>query len=115
MGSACLLGVLLHSCNHRLGNERRSLNTAWRKAWPVVKVDNLHLTFGVDNAVATINHHVQLLGCTLAYVLHLCFIEVESLRLAVDGFGAIFAMALVERIEPEEERRCSTTQASSHA
>ena len=82
----------------------RRFLTAGREAWPVVEVDDANVAFGAYYAVAAVNLHIKNLARVLADGTQLLLVKFKSLRLAVDGFVAVFGVAEVEGVEPEEER-----------
>ena len=84
--------VSLNKADSGFRDVRRSLVAARCEAWPVVEVDDAHFALGRDDAVASVDDHVKLLGSTLADVFHLLEVELYALRLAIDSLVAIFAV-----------------------
>ena len=82
---------------------RCSFVSAGGEAGPVVEVDDADLPVVRHNAVAAVNLHIESLRSLLADSLQVLEVEFQALRLSVDNFVAIFAVALVEGVEPIEE------------
>lgn len=69
---------------------RGRILAAWGEAWPIVEVDDANVAFGADYAVASIDFYIEHFAGSLTDVAELFFVEFQTLRLAVDGFVAVF-------------------------
>ena len=69
---------------HFCGDIERSLIAAWRKARPVVEINNLHAAILAYHAVAAIYWHTQHIGSLVSLSLQGIGIEGDALRITID-------------------------------
>ena len=69
---------------HFCGDIERSLIAAWRKARPVVEVDNADAAILADYAVAAIYRHIQHVGSLVSLSLQSLGIEGDALGITID-------------------------------
>lgn len=94
----------LHGGEHAFRYPGSRLLAARGETGPVIEVDDAYRAVGIYYAVAAIDFHIEYVGSLLAHVAQFLLIEMKPAALAVDGLMSIFAVSLVEGIEPIEER-----------
>ena len=70
---------------------------------PIVEINNTHLSIGRYNAIASIDHHLQYVGGSIANILQLIRSKRNALGVSVNSFVPKFTMIFIKRIKPMKE------------